>query len=66
MTRDATTEVFVEIVNVTDGAFLVSDGDHEGWVGKSLVANDDKNEIEIGDSLHLEIPLWKAEELELV
>lgn len=66
MSKNEIVEVDVDIVNVTEGAFLVSDGDNEGWVGRSLVANDDKNEFEAGDTVTLHIPQWKAEELGFV
>lgn len=57
-------EIFVHVVKETEGAFLVSDGEVEVWIPRSLVRNAD--EVVEGEDMEIVIPLWKAEELELL
>ena len=58
----------VEVVAISDGAVLVSDGDEEVWVPFSLISRDSDigAESERGESGTLIIPEWKAYELELI
>jgi hypothetical protein len=62
--NDETIDIFVEILEETNDAFCISDGDREGWIGKTLVAN--LEDIEGCKSGEIRIPVWKAEELEMV
>jgi hypothetical protein len=66
--NDEIVEVYVDIEHETDESFLVSDGDNEGWVAKSLIENyrDNRDDFEVGAYVQMDIPLWKAKELELV
>lgn len=55
-----TIEIFVEIKNETEKAFLLTDGVIEMWVPKSLIEN--YEEISGNECCNVEIPEWLAKE----
>ena len=64
-----TVEVDVELVYRTDDAVLLSEGQVEGWIPKSLVVEPDREEMddmELGTWFKVKIPEWKAVEVEFV
>ena len=55
---DHEAEVTAELKRETDGAYLISDGDNEVWVAKSLCEWDGRQTFTM--------PEWKAMELGLI
>lgn len=67
--QEETVEVDVELVYKTEEAVLVSEGQVEGWIPKSLIAKpnrEDVDEMDLGTWFKIEIPEWKAIEVEFV
>lgn len=50
----------VDIRHTTEDAILVSDGDREVWIPKSLVESPEIDELIVGASIDLVIPDWLA------
>lgn len=57
-------ELSLDLVKKSDGALLVSDGDNEAWLPKSLIEYDE--EPERGRSIDIELPEWLAIEKGLI
>lgn len=56
-------EVTIMVSRDQDRAILVEYEGEEEWIPKSLIEGDEYKEMEKGDTLELDIPMWKAEEL---
>jgi len=59
-----TTEISLEIKHQTDDAFLLSDGDNDAWIPKSLL--DHSPDPRTGEVIAFEMPEWVAIEKEFV
>jgi hypothetical protein len=63
--RDKKAEIVLDIVAISEGALLLSDGDRQEWIPKSLVDNFDKN-WEADTTKKLVIPVWKLRQAEFI
>jgi len=57
-------ELELELLHQTDDAYLLSDGDTEAWVPRSLVSSLEEGDDE--DTVIVTIPEWLAKEKGLV
>lgn len=53
-------EITLEIKHKTEQAFLLTDGDNDGWFPMSLIDWEEPDEI--GDTTTFYIPEWKLEQ----
>ena len=51
-------ELSLDLVKMSNEALLVSDGDNEAWLPKSLIEYDE--EPDRGDSIDIKLPEWLA------
>ena len=58
-------DVCVEVIKVTDRAYLLKDveSEEEAWIPISLCDRDDLTDDDIGEELDVGIQEWKLEEL---
>lgn len=59
-------EIEIEIIALTERAFLVTDGDNKAWIPISLIEGGSDNFEGVGDSGIIIIPEWLAIEKNLV
>jgi hypothetical protein len=58
-----TEDVVIVVSREQDRAILVEYEGEEEWIPKSLIEGKDYQGMEKGETLNLDIPLWKAEEI---
>lgn len=63
--KDETAEVYCEIIQITDDAVLVNNGENQAWLPLSQVITD-LEEHEIGDKLDLEAKEWILKQQDLI
>jgi hypothetical protein len=63
--RNKNAEIVLDIIAISEGALLLSNGDLEAWVPKSLIDNYDNN-WEEGNAKKMLIPVWKLRDAELI
>lgn len=56
-------DVTIVVSREQDRAILVEYEGEEEWIPKSLIEGDEYREMQKGDTLELDMPMWKAEEL---
>lgn len=56
-------DVTIVVSRDQDRAILVEYEGEEEWIPKSLIEGDEYKEMQKGDTLELDMPMWKAEEL---
>jgi hypothetical protein len=56
-------KVTVVVSREQDRAILVEYEGEEEWIPKSLIEGDEYKGMEKGDELELDIPMWKAEDV---
>ena len=62
MATIAKVTIEAEVIVDTDGAWLLNDGDTDGWVSKSQGKCLDSDEPEVGRVHEFELPEWMAVE----
>jgi hypothetical protein len=63
--RDEKAEIVLDIVAISEGALLLSDGDRQEWIPKTLIDNYDKN-WEDNSTKKFVIPVWKLRQAEFI
>jgi hypothetical protein len=66
MGRQEYVEIDLEILNETEKAFRITDGDIYCWIAKSVIQNYEDDEWGIGDTETMVIPIWLAEDEGLI
>ena len=66
MGRQEYVEIDLEILNETEKAFRVTDGDVYCWIAKSVIQNYEDDSWEVGDTEMMVIPYWIAEDEGLI
>jgi len=66
MAKQKFVEIDLELLNETEKAFRVTDGDLYCWIAKSMIQNYEEDEWLIGNTETMLIPLWLAEEEGLI
>ena len=56
-------EVTIVVSRDQDRAILVEYEGEEEWIPKSLIEGDEYKELTKGDTMEMDMPMWKAEEL---
>ena len=66
MTKEQYVELDLEILNETEKAFRVTDGDIYCWIAKSQIQNYEEDEWSVGDTETMILPEWLAEDEGLI